>query len=197
MTPVRLALVPAIAVLALSVDTAPPDSTSPSDSTTASLTIDDSCLPRATLPDRTAVLGGVTDDGADWVTSFGIDELGIQLVCVDITVDGQDMTPGILGGPFLAANDPGEIVVSVLTTGVRGGPRWHVVRGTVTDAAERVEVSIAGGDPVEAQLADTGPEDGWHWYATAVPAGPLGIPHVTATAYDADGSVIATGESPF
>jgi hypothetical protein len=157
----------------------------------------ESCLPRETLPERTAVLGGTTDDDAEWVTGFGVDERGIQLVCVDIDVDGEDVVRGVLGGPFRAAADDGTIVVGVMTAGVRGGPRWHVVRGTVTDAAERVEVSIAGRQPVAAVLADAGPENGWRWYAIAVPAGELGIPHVTAAAYDADGIEIATGASPF
>jgi hypothetical protein len=155
------------------------------------------CLPRQTLTERTAVLGGTTDDGADWVAGFGIDERDIQLVCVDIDLDGEDVARGVLGGPFRAAEEDGTIVVGVMTAGVRGGPRWHVVRGTVTDEAERVEITIADREPVDALIADTGPEDGWHWYAIAVPAGELGIPHAMATAYDADGIEIATGDSPF
>ena len=144
----------------------------------------DSCLPRQTDDDHTAVLAGTTEDGADWVTAFGIDDRGIQLVCVRITLDGEEATSGVLGGPFEAAPNDDDIVVSVLTTGYRGGPRWHVVRGTVTDAAERVELSIDDADPIEAKIAETGPEPGWSWYATVVPADETGIPHVTATAYD-------------
>jgi hypothetical protein len=158
----------------------------------------ENCLPRETSADQTAVLAGITDDGADWVAGFGIDDRGIQLVCVSITLDGEEATPGVLGGPFRAAPDAGDIVVSVMTTGYRNGARWDVVRGTVTAAAERVEVSIDAADPVEAEIAGTGPEDGWSWYAAVVPADDApGIPHVTATAYDADDDAIATGDSPF
>ena len=157
----------------------------------------ENCLPRQTRDDRTAVLAGTTDDGADWVAGFGIDGRGIQLVCVRITLDGEEATSGVLGGPFEAAADDGDIVVSVLTTGYRGGPRWHVVRGTVTDDAERVELSIDGAEPIEAEMAETGPEVGWSWYAAVVPVDETGIPHVTATAYDAADDGIATGESPF
>jgi hypothetical protein len=154
------------------------------------------CLPRETSEERTALLAGTTDDGADWVAGFGVDDRAIQLVCVSIILDGEEATRGVLGGPFEAAPDDGDVVVSVLTTGYRGGPRWHVIRGTVTAAAERVELSIDGAEPIEAQIADTGPEQGWSWYAAVVPAGEPGIPHVTATAFDADEVVIATGEIP-
>jgi hypothetical protein len=157
----------------------------------------ESCLPRQTLDDHTAVLAGTTDDGAEWVAGFGIDGRDIQLVCVRITLEGEEATSGVLGGPFEAAPNDDDIVVSVLTTGYRGGPRWHVVRGTVTDDAERVELSIDGADPIEAEIAETGPDVGWSWYAAVVPADETGIPHVTATAYDADDDDIASGESPF
>lgn len=176
---------------------APPGSTEPADSTTPAVTLDDSCLPRETVPEHTAVLGGVTDDGAEWVTAFGVDDGGIQLVCVDITFAGEPATTGVLGGPFDAAETDDEVVVSVLTTGPREGPRWLVLRGAVTSAAERVELSIAGTEPIEAQLADAGPEDGWRWFATVVPVADSMHPHVAATAFDADGEEIATGESPF
>ena len=167
-------------------------------SASSALASPENCLPRETSEDQTAVLAGITDDGADWVAGFGIDDRGIQLVCVRITLDGEDATPGVLGGPFRAAPDADDIVVSLLTTGFRNGVRWHVVRGTVTAAAERVELSIDGGEPIEAEIADAGPEDGWRWYATVVPADDApGIPHVTATAYDADDVGIATGDSPF
>jgi hypothetical protein len=158
----------------------------------------DSCLPRETLEDRTAVLAGTTDDGADWVAGFGIDERGIQLVCVGITLDGEEATRGVLGGPFEAAPDDDEIVVSALTTGYRGGPRWHALRGTVTDRAERVELSVDGAAPVDAEIAATGPENGWRWYAVVVPADDApGIPHVTAIAYNGDDEIVAEGDTPF
>jgi hypothetical protein len=156
-----------------------------------------SCLPRPTADDRTAVLGGTTADDAEWVAAFGIDGRGIQLVCVDITLDGEEAASGVLGGPFLAGDDADEIVVSVLTTGLRAGPRWHVVRGTVTDDAARLEISIAGAEPIEAEIADVGPQTAWKWYAAVVPGGERGIPHVSATAYDGDGDVVAEGDSPF
>lgn len=158
----------------------------------------ENCLPRETRDDRTAVLSGTSTDDAEWVAAFGVDDRDIQLVCVRITVDGEQATRGVLGGPFDAAANDDEIVVSVLTTGFRFGPRWHVLRGTVTDAADRVELSIDGADPVEAEIADAGPEDGWHWYAVVVSAPEQrGFPHVSAVAYDADGELIADGESPF
>ena len=60
-----------------------------------------------------------------------------------------------------------------------------------------LELTIDRADPVEAEIADTGPEDGWRWYAIVVSApDPRGFPHVAAVAYDADGAVIAEGESP-
>jgi hypothetical protein len=157
----------------------------------------ESCLPRPTIDDLTAVLGGTTTDDADWVAAFGIDDRGIQLVCVDIVVEGEDAASGVLGGPFNAPDRDDDIVVSVLTTGRRDGPRWHAVRGTVTEAAERLELSVEGGEPIEADIADIGPEPGWRWYAIVVPIDEPGIPHVTAIAYDADGDVVAEGESPF
>jgi hypothetical protein len=157
----------------------------------------ENCLPRPTAEDRTAVLSGTADDGAAWSAAFGIDDRGIQLVCVDISLDGEDAASGVLGGPFRAGDADDEIVVSVLTTGVRNGPRWHVVRGTVTDAAERLELSIAGAEPIEAMIADVGPQTGWNWYAVVVPQQERGMPHVTATAYDADDEVVAEGAGPF
>jgi hypothetical protein len=186
----------AIAALGL-VASAPPGSTQPADSTTRTITLEDSCLPRETVPEHTAVLGGVTVDGAEWVTAFGVDWRGIQLVCVDIIYAGEPATTGVLGGPFNAAATDDEIVVSVLTTGPREGPRWLVLRGAVTADAERIELSIAGAEPIEAQLADAGPENDWRWFATVVPVADSMHPHVTATAYDADDEEIATGESPF
>ena len=54
-----------------------------------------------------------------------------------------------------------------------------------------------GGEPVEAEIADTGPDAGWNWFATVVPEERRGIPHVAATGYDADGYVVAEGESAF
>ncbi len=142
------------------------------------------------------MLAGTTDDDAEWVAAFGIDDRGIQLVCVSIALDGEEAAQGVLGGPFEAAPDEDDIVVSVMTTGYRGGPRWHVLRGTVTEHATRVELSIEGADPIRAEIADTGPEDGWRWYAAVVAVDEPGIPHVTATAYDVDDDVIASGESP-
>jgi hypothetical protein len=157
----------------------------------------ESCLPRPTLDERTVVLSGTTTDDADWTAAFGIDDRDIQLVCVDIVVGGEDSAPGVLGGPFLPADHPDEIVVSVLSTGFREGPRWHVLRGTVPDRVERLELSVDGGEPVEAEIADIGPDTGWNWYAAVVPEEHRGFPHVTATGYDADGKVVAEGESPF
>jgi hypothetical protein len=176
--------------------TAPPDSTEPPSTSTASTP--ENCLPRDTLEDRTGVLGGTTSDGAEWVAAFGIDERGIQLVCVDLTLDGEEMTRGVLGGPFIAADETDEIVVDVLTAGVRGGPRWYVVRGTVTADAARIELSVDGGEPIEGQIAAAGPDDGWRWYAAAVPAPErTTFPDVAATAYDADDEPIAAGTSVF
>jgi hypothetical protein len=158
----------------------------------------ESCLPRQTDEARTAVLAGTTDDNAEWVAGFGIDDRDIQLVCVSITLDGEEATSGVLGGPFEAALEEGDIVVSVLTTGYRGGPRWHALRGTVSADADRLELSIDGAEPVEAEIATAGPALGWSWYAVVVPAADeAGIPHVTATAYDVDDELIAIGESPF
>lgn len=157
----------------------------------------ESCLPRPTRDDRTVILGGTTADDADWTAAFGIDDRDIQLVCVDITVGGERSAPGVLGGPFLAADHPDEIVVSVLTTGLRAGPRWHVLRGTAPDNVERLELSVDGGEHVEAQIAEVGPEPGWNWYAVVVPEEHRGIPHVTATGYDAEDNVVAEGESAF
>jgi hypothetical protein len=157
----------------------------------------ENCLPRPTRADRTVVLSGIAADDAEWTAAFGIDDRGIQLVCIDIAVGGQESVLGVLGGPFLAADHPDEIVVSVLTIGLRAGPRWHVVRGAVPDSVERLELSVAGGDPIEADIADIGPERGWYWYAAVVPEERLGIPHVTATGYDAADDVVAEGESPF
>ena len=157
----------------------------------------ENCLPRETHDDRTAVLSGTTTDDAEWVAGFGLDNRDIQLVCVRITADGKQATRGVLGGPFNAAATDDEVGVAVMTTGYRLGQRWYVLRGTVTDAAERLELMIDGADPVEAEIADTGPEDGWRWYAIVVSAvDPRGFPHVAAVAYDADGAVIAEGESP-
>ena len=62
------------------------------------------------------MLGGTTSDGAEWVTAFGIDDRDIQMTCIDITVEGEAVAPGVLGGPFRAGSEPGEVVVSVLIT---------------------------------------------------------------------------------
>jgi hypothetical protein len=184
----------AVASASVTASDAPPDSTEPPATSTVAST-PENCLPRETLDERTAVLGGRTSDGAEWVAAFGIDDGGIQLVCVDLTLEGEEMTRGVLGGPFNAADEPDEIVVDVLTAGVRDGPTWYVVRGTVTDAAARIELAIDG-EPIDGQIADTGPEDRWRWYAAAVPAPErTTFPDVTATAYDTDDEPIATGAS--
>lgn len=188
MTPLRHRLAVALVIAALGLA---PGATALASSAA------ESCLPRPTLEDRTVVLSGTTTDGADWTAAFGIDERDIQMVCVEITVGGQDSAPGVLGGPFLAAEHRDEIVVSVLTTGLRAGPRWHVLRGTVADGVERLELSVDGGEPVEAEIAETGPDAGWKWFAAVVPEEHRGFPHVTATGYDADGNVVAEGESAF
>ena len=169
----------------------------PPDDTSTTLTAEDNCLPRATVPERTAILGGTTEDGAFWVTGFGEDERGIQMVCVDITFDGEPAAQGRIGGPFEAAADPSEMVVALMNVGRRAGPRWYVVRGTVTADAARVELSFDGAEPVEAELAATGPVDGWLWFALTVPHSGDGTPRVTATAYDTDDEPIATGENLF
>jgi hypothetical protein len=157
----------------------------------------ENCLPRATVADRTAVLGGTTTDGASWVTAFGIDERGIQMVCVAITYEGSPALDGRIGGPFEPADDPGEIVVAVMNAGRAAGPRWYVVRGTVTADAVRVSLAIEDGAPLDVQLADAGPEPGWLWYALVVPHSGAHAPHVVATAYDEHDVPIATGEDLF
>jgi hypothetical protein len=157
----------------------------------------DNCLPRPMRAECTVVLSGTAADDAEWSAAFGIDDREIQLVCIDIAFGGQESVAGVLGGPFLAADHPDEIVVSVLTTGLRAGPRWHVVRGVVADSVARLELSVGGGDPIEAEIADIGPEPGWYWYAAVVPEERLGLPHVTATGYDAADDVVAEGESAF
>ena len=70
------------------------------------------------------------------------------------------------------------------------------MRGTVPAGADRLELAIDGRPPIDAHIAEVGPQDGWRWYGLVVPAPEAGIPHVVATAYDADDEVVASGESP-
>jgi hypothetical protein len=176
-------------------DSEPPGDSVPDSTPVASL--EDNCLPRPTVEEHTAVLRGTTDDDAVWVAGFGIDDRGIQMVCVDITFEGAPAANGRIGGPFDAADDPADIVVAVMNTGRAAGPRWYVVRGTVTADAVRVELSFDDAEPVEAELAATGPEPGWLWYALTVPNTGSRDPHVVATAYDANGWEVAAGEDVF
>ena len=143
------------------------------------------------------MLTGRTDDAADWMTGFGIDDRGIQMVCVDITVDGETVVDGRIGGPFLAGTEPTEVVVAFMNAGRAEGARWYVVRGTVPAAAARLELSFDRSDPVEAQIATVGPEDGWRWYAAVVPHSGSRNPEIVAVAYDPENAPLAMGVDVF
>lgn len=169
----------------------------PLDGLAATVAADPGCLPRPTAADHTAILGGVTDDGASWTAGFGEDETGIQMVCVTVTDDGHELVNGLIGGPFEPAESSLRMTVGVMDAGVRDGRRWNIVRGAVTDRADSVAISIDGADPVEAELASAGPADGWLWFAIAVAQVTRGFPKVRTAAYDADGGLVATGHDPW
>jgi hypothetical protein len=161
----------------------------------APVTPADNCLSSETDPEHTAVLGGTTSDGARWVAGFGLQpEDGDITTCHEVYVDGEQFGAGSSSGSaFEPPADPATIDVG--STGVswaEGG--WWIARGTVTADADSVLVTFAGTDePLTAQLAHTGPADGWRWFAIATPATHEGRPAISAVALDAAGQEIASG----
>lgn len=158
------------------------------------VTAHDSCLSGETVEERTAVFGGVTDDGARWFLGLGVTDDGDVAHCFEVTEVGeQDSGIAGTGGSFDEGADPSMIEIGGATIGTADGRSWRAVTGAVTADAAEVFISVADDEPIEAQIADTGPAGGWRWFAIVVPVNFEGNVAVIALAFDRDGDEIAHG----
>lgn len=141
-------------------------------------------------PGTWVTLSGVADRTV-WAVTLSA-SAGSYWTCERLTTaDGRDLDSA--GGGPSSPTAPDEIRFTSGHTSVGGGPSFHVVHGDVPAAAVRVKVE-SGGNAVDALLADRGPEPGRRWFAIAIiEATPMSKAQVTA--YDAAGSVVASGTS--
>ena len=177
--------------------TEPVATTEPATTTHTPISADESCLPRETVADRTAVLGGTTED--ERAVGRGVRNRRAR------HPDGVrvDRHRGRAGG-----GRPARWAVQGGGRSERGGrrPAHCRVQGRTAvacrprhrDGGRRTRRCVVrGAAPVRAELATAGPEGGWLWYAVAIPRTGAWAPEVVATAYDADGRAIATGADAY
>lgn len=142
---------------------------------------------------RWATLSGVVDR-AVWAVTLHATEDGLLDSCASVTtVEGEESGGGT--GSRLGPVPAGGARVYPEGIGTGAGPSFLRVDGDVPASAVRVRVE-SGDTSVDAVLADTGPEPGRRWFSVAILDETAVPQRATVTAFDADGSAIATGSTP-
>ncbi len=151
----------------------------------------DRCDEGPEITTSAATLAGAAGGGR-WTVTIGLVDGDSYSYCAAVdhgtgfsgSVDGSSLEP-------LSSAEQVRIIGKSVDTSPEGD-LLRMVFGDVPAAATRVQASIAGRPPVDAQLADTGPGPDRRWFAAAdeLPDS-RAAPDITVVAFDGEGREIA------